>query len=135
MFKRVRNFVRNVWFFRKELNEYSGFDYQGTLMFHRKCLEGMYNDQMSSETFVSVNRDKNCKRIKETIVRLDRLILGEQGIDALDYVTDDKNGLHLVKVYDLPSTSRAVKLIKTLPQDDLDAVAKFWQKHILHCWE
>lgn len=134
---KIKRFIQNVWFFRRELKDYEDFDYQGLLMFNKRCLEGMYTYQSNVDYFVSVNRDNHCKHMKRVIGRLERLVEDEYDTRNLKMskpINTRKALPSLVKDKDLPTKRMVNKHADAIRQDDLKAIGKFWERYLLHCW-
>ncbi len=130
----MKNFLKNIWFFRKELSEYYKWDYHGMLLLNKKCLEGMHEYQSTVEdSFVSVNRDKTCLEMKKAIKCLERLIEDDYIGNKLSFTTEGGN-IAGKKLQDLPTEKGALKHMPSIKEQDLKYLAKFWDRYLLHCW-
>jgi len=121
IYTNIKNYVRNIWKFRKSLTEHSPCDYQGLLLISREVIQDMYDYQSTADFFVSVNRDKQCKHMKTCTLLLDRLIK-----DDYILLESNKSGLPVKKLNHKRSSISQ--------KQDLELFTKLLNKHLLYWW-
>ena len=128
----MKNFLLNSLKFKESLEEVYPWDYHGLLVMMKAVISNMYEYQSSATNFVSVNRDKYCKRMKVVTHALERLIEDEYDYDKLCYNPD--GGVDLVSSFSLPNKKLVRKFANSRREVDLRIVSKFIERYMLHCW-
>lgn len=135
-----KRFIKNVWFFRKELSQWWNWDQEPTLSLLKRSLEGMYDAHVNDKWHK--NHKRHANNIKVCIHLLDRLCKDEYDISKFDYDAtftplEDKPGyskihIEVTKKYDLPSKNMGHKL--NLRKQDKELLFKLLEKHIDSWW-
>lgn len=87
----IPNFVKNVWFFRKELWNFRGWDYSYNLQLFARSLEGTSNLLEFHGNEVEKTRTKKVGKIKRAIYLLHRIRTEEYILDAEKELGELKN--------------------------------------------
>lgn len=69
----IPHFVRNVWHFRKQLNEYRTWDYHYSLMMLHRSIE-LLKESITKGYEVEETRQPKVEAMEEVLYRLDRLM-------------------------------------------------------------
>lgn len=127
-------FLRNVWWFRKELWVWYNWDQEPTLALLKRALEGMYIAHRDDPYHKSHAR--KAKDIKICIHLLTRIIEDGYCLDKFDYsstVTPLPDGsgfrrmhIRVKKKFDLPSANMSTKL--DLKEQDTELLFKIMKK-------
>jgi hypothetical protein len=87
MFNKIKTYVKNMFIFHELLKYHRGYDYYGSMVGLRCAINHLEKTQSAETFWVSVNRDKTCKRMRVVVNSLDRLIqddyevLAQQKVD------------------------------------------------------
>jgi hypothetical protein len=90
----IPTFFKNVWFFRKELLEFKGWDYNYNLDLFKRSLEKTANEMEFYGHEVEITRKKKVKKIKRVIEILNN-------ISEYSYITMAEKELGEIKNYDV----------------------------------
>lgn len=125
-FRDVINFFRNIYLMRRTLWHHRPWDQEGCYYALRETLQNMYNYQSRVDFFVSVNRDKTCKKMLMCIHLLDRIIADEYYEGLYDEEMNWK------PLGGLPS--RSSKVPNKAKDRDIELLFNTLNKHIEKMW-
>ena len=139
MIRKIKQYFRNLKVFHKTLTEYQPWDSCGLLVAMRDATQALHDNISGQEDFVSVNRDKDCKRMRVFINSLDRLIEDEYtSLKDFDYrhfhVEGNSYKIICSKLRDLPSKKMKHKVEKSQREVDQEIVAEAFLKHYDKWW-
>lgn len=133
------NYQRNLEVFDELLNNYNPYDYSGLLLAMKCAIKDMEKCQSEDDLFVSVNRDKHCKRMRVVVNSLDRLIEDEYTMEHFDTsfnvnLTDNSFSVDITPLKDLPKGKGLNNLYKSQVSVDLGVVSKAIERYLPHWW-
>lgn len=127
-------FIKNIWFFRKELYNYRTHDYSYSLSMFKRGLEGLREEIRHDD--VHLGAKKALKDITVSIVLMDR-ISGEKPYEPYDYdlVVDGLEfDIKVTKNFDLPSLHARDKVFKNDIDGDIDYLSTLLRRKMRSWW-
>jgi hypothetical protein len=138
---KLKNYFRNIWLFRKALANTVSWDYSGLLLL-------MQTQIMLLEESIRIhghhlNKDNHCKRMRECVHLLDRIIKDDYYKADLIWnepTLDPKWGkVHTIKqvpLYDYPKNEKVIKeYARKQRGKDLERLTFLLNKHVLSWWD
>ena len=138
-YHKIKQYIRNLRIFHNTLTNFQPWDSYGLLLAMKDSSIGLHNYISEVDDFVSVNRDKDCKRIKIFINSLDRMIKDEYcTITDFEYVSNkERDGvfsIECVKIKDYPSQKIKYRVEESQKEVDREIVAKAFLKYYDKWW-
>lgn len=136
MFRKVKNFLHNLWLFRKCLWKYRACDYTGMLSFMETCARDM--SELHKENGHTVNADKTAKELLVFAEHLNRIAEDSVYLDSLDFYRVDDKGLFQLenKPNTLPiyGTKGWWNLASGVMENHLEQASKIFKKKVRTWW-
>lgn len=126
IYRGCKNFLRNIYVFRKTLWNHYRFDYGGTLHAIRDSLDDVQKF-METDKAWGVEANKKAKDMRKIIMILDRVIEDEYGIRYFDYEWRELGKVHHEGYGELTRTEIEVIKLKDLPTKELERISNFRQ--------
>lgn len=136
MLRNIKNFLYNLWLFRKCLWKYRDWDYTGMLSFMETCARDM--SKLHKENGHTANADKTAKELLVFAEYLNRIAKDNVYMDSLDFPrVDGRMGFWLEnKPNTLPiyGTEEWGKLASGVMENHLEQASKIFKKKVRTWW-
>lgn len=127
-------YIKNMWFFRRELYNYRVYDYSFSLAMFKRGLEGLREEIRHDDVHLGAKRA--LKDITVSIALMDRL-LGEKPYDPYDYdLVEDglEFDIKITKNFDLPSLHSREKVCRDEVEGDMDYLFTLLRRKMRSWW-
>ena len=129
----IRNYFKNIWLFRDALSDSVPWDYSGLLLLMKTQITLM---EESTRLFGHHSgKDKHCKRMRECVFLLDRLL--EEDYFKGDIVSVKNGNLFTTKIvplYDYPQNPKVISQLDSLQKKrDVGRLFYLMDKYMF-CW-
>ena len=132
MLRDVKNFLCNLWLFRKCLWEYRAWDYTGMLSFMETCARDM--SKLHKESGHTSNADKIAKELLVFAEHLNRIAEDNVYMDSIDFLRIDdevmfklENKPNTLPIY---GTTEWRKLESGVMENHLEQASKIFKKKV-----
>lgn len=136
MLRNIKNFLCNLWLFRKCLWKYRAWDYTGMLSFMETCARDM--SKLHKEYGNTVRADKTAKELLVFADHLNRIAEDNVYMDSLDFSRTGGKGMFKLenKPNTLPiyGTAEWSRLESGVMENHLDQASKIFKKKVRTWW-
>ena len=137
---KLKNYFRNIWVFRKALANTVSWDYTG--LFYLMQTQIILMEEAIRLHGHHLNRDNHCKRMRECVHLLDRIIKDEYYKASYDFVDKHDSvygkcfGIKVTPLYDYPKNEKVIKeYARKQRGKDLERLTFLLNKHVLSWWD
>lgn len=134
---KLKNYFRNIWLFRKALANTVCWDYSGLL--HLMQTQLVLMEESIRLHGHHLNRDNHCKRMRECVHLLDRIIKDDYYKADYDVISSDMSlefGIKVTPLYDYPKNEKTIsKYTREQKTRDLERLFYLMNKHVQHWWD
>ncbi len=134
---KLKNYFRNIWLFRKALANTVSWDYSGLL--HLMQTQLVLMEESIRLHGHHLNRDNHCKRMRECVHLLDRIIKDDYYKADYDVISSDMSlefGIKVTPLYDYPKNEKTIsKYTREQKTRDLERLFYLMNKHVQHWWD
>jgi len=134
---KLKNYFRNIWLFRKALANTVSWDYSGLL--HLMQTQLVLMEESIRLHGHHLNRDNHCKRMRECVHLLDRIIKDDYYKADYDIISSDMSlefGIKVTPLYDYPKNEKTIsKYTREQKTKDLERLFYLMNKHTQSWWD
>lgn len=128
---KTKNYVRNIWLFRKALANTTNWDYHGLLLLMQTQLSSM--EEGIRLHGYHLNKDNHCRRMRECAYLLKRI--ADDNYYKADYDWKE-GGIVVTPLYDYPRNERVISdYTHKQKTRDLERLFYLLNKYIQHMWD
>lgn len=137
---KLKNYFRNIWLFRKALTNTVCWDYTGLLLLMKTQIASMEENMRLYGHHL--NNENHCKRMRECIHLLDRIIEDDYNKANYDFVDECAPvygkcfSIKVTPLYDYPKNKKTIhKYASEQKTRDLERLFYLMNKHIQNWWD
>jgi len=134
---KLKNYFRNIWLFRKALANTVSWDYSGLL--HLMQTQLVLMEESIRLHGHHLNRYNHCKRMRECVHLLDRIIKDDYYKASYDIISSDMSlefGIKVTPLYDYPKNEKTIsKYTREQKTKDLERLFYLMNKHAQSWWD